>query len=480
MYPYIGIKPMNQKIIVLEANEIPLRVFQHYQSIKPNSSISYLLNNSLALETLAKDVDESFLYPSQTWASFNTGSPYELHKIHWYNDPKRTDTPLYWKLLAENGFSVGLMNTLHSSPASSWANNDNYKFLIPDCFAVDSFTKPDYYQAFQKLNLKLTSSNSRVSTLKTPIQETLSTIPKFPRYGIRIKTIIDAARVVTQILLKKANKERLRNLQFPLIADMFIHQLHQHEPDLSILFTNHVAANMHRYWYGLFPNDYQSKLYDQDWMNKYSHEIIESLNILDYYLHELIEISKRKDAILLVVSSMGQNANKNLTDGVQHLITHDFRLEDTKKLVSQLTLSNFKYKVEAEMVPHYSLEFSNPEESKKCFLEIQESMKTLENIKLVVDLNANVITLTVTLDCNAESYRIRDKSFDYSQLGFVKFKIEDHHSGGHCPEGSLIIFNSKTASAKHEKINYLEYAPAILNYFGVKKPAYMLEPSFAI
>ncbi len=42
------------------------------------------------------------------------------------------------------------------------------------------------------------------------------------------------------------------------------------------------------------------------------------------------------------------------------------------------------------------------------------------------------------------------------------------------------IFNSKTASAKHEKINYLEYAPAILNYFGVKKPAYMLEPSFAI
>lgn len=219
---------MNQKIIVFEANEIPLRVFQHYQSIKPNSSISYLLNNSLALETLANDVDESVLYPSQTWASFNTGSPYELHKIHWYNDPKCSDTPLYWKSLAESGFSVGLVNTLHSSPASSYANNDNYKFLIPDCFAVDSFTKPDYYQAFQQLNLKLTSSNSRVSTLKTPLQETLSTIPNLPKYGIRIKTIIDAARVVTQILLKKVNKERLRNVQFPLIADMFIHQLQKH------------------------------------------------------------------------------------------------------------------------------------------------------------------------------------------------------------------------------------------------------------
>jgi hypothetical protein len=471
---------MNQKIIVFEVNEVPLRVFKLYQSIKPNSSISYLLNNSLVLETLANDVDESVLYPSQTWASLNTGSPYELHKIHWYNDPKCSDTPLYWKSLAENGFSVGLVNTLHSSPAASFVNNGNYKFLIPDCFAVDSFTKPDYYQAFQKLNLKLTSSNSRVSTLKTPFQETLSAIPNLPKYGIRTKTIVDVARVFTQILLKKVNKERLRNLQFPLIADMFIHQLEKHKPDLSILFTNHVAANMHRYWYGLFPNDYESKLYDQDWVNKYSREIIESLDILDYYLHELIEISKRKDTILLIVSSMGQNANKELVDGVQNLNTHDFRLEDAKKLVDNLTLSNFKYKVEAGMVPQYSFEFSNSEDSQKCFLEIKESIKTVENINLSADLNANVITLSVVLDANKESYRIRNNSFSYSQLGFIKFKIEDHHSGCHCPEGSLIIFNSKTASSQHEKINYLEYAPAILSYFGVKRPAYMLEPSFTI
>ena len=473
-------KPVKQKIIVFETNEIPLRVFKHYQSIKPNSFISYLLNNSLVLETVAKDVDESFLYPSQTWASFNTGSPYELHKIHWYNDPKCSDTPLYWKSLAENGFSIGLVNTLHSSPAASYANNDNYKFLIPDCFAVDSFTKPDYYQAFQKLNLKLTSSNSRVSTLKTPLQETLSAIPNLPKYGIRTKTIVDVARVFTQILLKKVNKERLRNLQFPLLGDMFIRQLQKHEPDLAILFTNHVAANMHRYWYGLFPNDYESKLYDQDWMDKYSHEIIESLDVLDYYLHELIEISKRKDAILLVVSSMGQNANKKLIDGVQHLKTHDFRLEDATKLVDKLTVTNFKYRVEAGMVPQYSLEFSTPDESQNCFLEINESIKTLQNINLVADLNANVITLTVYLDSNSELYRIKDNSFNFSELGFVKFKIEDHHSGCHCPEGSLIIFNSKTASFQHEKINYLEYAPAILSYFGVKKPAYMLEPSFNI
>ena len=64
---------------------------------------------------------------------------------------------------------------------------------------------------------------------------------------------------------------------------MFLKQLQKHEPDLSILFTNHVAANMHRYWYGLFDSDWDYKLYDNNWINKYSQEIIESLDLLDYY-----------------------------------------------------------------------------------------------------------------------------------------------------------------------------------------------------
>ncbi|BAY25574.1 hypothetical protein NIES2100_53800 [Calothrix sp. NIES-2100] len=471
---------MIQKVIVVEANEIPLRIFKYYQSRKSNSSISYLLDHSLVLETLVKDVDESFLYPSQTWASCNTGLPYELHQIHWYNDPKPPKFPLYWKVLAQNGFKVGLVNTLHSSPASSYAESDNYQFVIPDCFAVDVFTKPSYYQAFQKLNLKATSLNSRISTLQTPLQETLATIWNSPRYGIRLKTMFDAVKLVSKILFKKINKERLRNLQFPLMADMFIHQLQKHEPELAILFTNHVAANMHRYWYALFPNDYHSKAYDQDWVDKYSNEIIESLDLLDYYLHELIEFSKSTDRILVIVSSMGQNANIKLPEGVQQLINHDFRLDDARKLIDKVTSSNFQYRVEAGMVPQYSLEFSSFPDAEKCFYEIKDSVKTLENINMKIDLNRNVITLTTYLEPNATFYAIQGQYFTYSQLGFVKFNVEDHHSGCHCPEGSLIIFNSKTSSASSTTVDYLEYAPAMLNYFGVQKSEYMREPGFSL
>lgn len=55
--------------------------------------------------------------------------------------------------MAENGLKVGLINTLHSSPADSYINSSNYQFVIPDCFAVNNLTKPELFQDFQALNI---------------------------------------------------------------------------------------------------------------------------------------------------------------------------------------------------------------------------------------------------------------------------------------------------------------------------------------
>jgi hypothetical protein len=471
---------MKQKVIVFETNEIPLKIFQHYQSLRPNSVISHLLKNSLILETLAQDVEYSFLYPSQSWASFNTGSPYNLHQIHWYNDPKPESYPLYWKKLAENGVSVGLVNSLHSSPASSYIENGYYKFVIPDCFAADSFTKPSYYQTFQSLNLRATSQNSRATTLSAPATDALLTILNSLRFGIRTQTLFFGLKLILQIISKQVNKERLRNLQFPLISDIFLKLLNQHQPDLSILFTNHVAANMHRYWYGLFPNDYKVNAYDNSWVNRYSNEIIEAMDLLDQYLSKLVKFSEKNNTILILASSMGQHANQTLPENIQTLRSHDFRLENVRKFLNSLTSQQFKCEVESGMVPQYSLKFLDSYEAEQCFHWIRSSMATLENILLNADLNQDVITLTIVLDPHADYYIANGTKFTYSDLGFIKFKIEDHHSGCHCPEGSLIIFNSKTSMSEGSTIDYLEYAPALLKHFDIAQGDYMLKPTFSI
>ena len=468
---------MNQKAIVIEMNEVPLKLLRHYQKINSNSNIGLILNESLVLKTEAKDVEESFLYPSQTWGSLNTGAAYDQHKIHWYNDPKPEKYPLYWKNIVENGLRVGLINTLHSSPADSYIDDDNYKFVIPDCFASNNITKPEIYQNFQALNTSATSENGRAATMKFPRQKALSTLVKSPALGIKSKTLLDAASLVIQIKTGKVNKERLRNLQFTLLADIFFKQLKSQDVDLAIFFTNHIAANMHRYWYGLFPKEYSLKLYDQKWIDRYSSEIMVSLDLFDSFLGRLIKYCQQQQRSLILVSSMGQTANKKLKETPQFF----YRLQNIQKLLEKLCQGKqYDYQVDAAMIPQYSVNFTAETDAQECFTALVDSKKYLKGIWLEIDLNSNVITITTSLDANVEQFFIKGKSFSYDEIGFEQLPVDAHHAARHSPNGTLIVYNSKTSQADQDSVNYLEYAPAMLKFFGLDAAEYMLKPQFTI
>ncbi len=471
---------MTKKMIIFEINEMPLKIFRQFQKLRPGSHVDELLKSSQVIETLAQDVERSFLYPSQSWASLNTGSPYSAHQIHWYNDPKPDEYPLYWKTLANHGFSIGIVGSLHSSPAEAYASsNKNYKFVIPDCFAPDSYTKPNYFEPFQKLNLRAVSSNTRVAGVGVPVQDAALMVMNSPRYGIRMRTIVDGANLVYKILRKSANRERLRNLQFPLVADMFLHLFQKHQPDVAITFTNHVAGNMHRYWYALFPEDYQTAVYDNRWVSKYSGEITAAVDLLDAYMGELMRVARETDRILVVVSSMGQEANPRLTVDEVKTRAHGFRLEDVRKFVGHFTKNRYNFAVDSAMVPQYMLGFRDAAEAARFAAEVREAMQGMQNIEMVVDQNHEMVTLSVTLNGRVPEYMIQGRALQYSDLGFVRFEIDDHHSGCHCPEGSLIIYNSSTAKATQPSVDYLEYAPALLSHFGIQPPPYMVTPTFS-
>lgn len=468
---------MHQKAIVIEMNEVPLKVLRHFKKLRPHSNISLLLQKSLVLETEAKDVTEDFLYPSQTWGSLNTGAAYDLHKIHWYNDPKPDCYPLYWKTIADNGFDVGTINTLHSSPANNYIDRENYKFVIPDCFASNNITKPQLYQDFQALNTSATSENGRTSSLKLPLQKALSTLVKAPALGMKTKTLLDAAGLVTQIKLGKVNKERLRNLQFTLMADIFFKQIKSQDVDLAVFFTNHIAGNMHRYWYGLFPEDYQQELYDQKWMERFSQEILVAVELFDRFLGRIIKFCQQNKRTLILVSSMGQAANQDLTETPKYF----YKLENVSQLLEPLCSGKqYSYQVDAAMVPQYSLAFDSAAEAEECFEAILNSKKYMKNIWLEADCNDKVITLSTNLGYDCNEFFIKGKSYSYDELGYKQIPIEDHHSGRHCPLGSLIVFNSQTSSSNTERIDYLEFAPALLKYFALEPLNYMIEPQFTI
>ncbi|MEL6929370.1 MAG: hypothetical protein AAFO95_12140, partial [Cyanobacteria bacterium J06600_6] len=84
------------------------------------------------------------------------------------------------------------------------------------------------------------------------------------------------------------------------------------------------------------------------------------------------------------------------------------------------------------------------------------------------------------LDSDTDNFYINGESFSYGELGFIQISVDSHHTARHIPEGTLIIYNSENSKAENSIVDYLEYAPAILNFFGLETPKYMTKPKFTI
>ena len=73
--------------------------------------------------------------------------------------------------------------------------------------------------------------------------------------------------------------------QFPLLASIYTDLLVKNQPEYSTLFSNHVAGNMHRYWYAYKPNSFKIKnSYSRKWIKRNKKSIFMGIDYLDDYL----------------------------------------------------------------------------------------------------------------------------------------------------------------------------------------------------
>ena len=130
------IKP---KIFIFEINEISPLILDKFIKRYPNSSISKFAKQSQKLITIADDIKEKDLYPAQSWASINSGKPFKIHKVKWYNDTKKNCSQMWDDLSINN--SIGIVNVLHSS---NYKNLRFFNYFISDpyikfVFVISSF-----------------------------------------------------------------------------------------------------------------------------------------------------------------------------------------------------------------------------------------------------------------------------------------------------------------------------------------------------
>ena len=444
-----------------------------FAAAAPYSHIARLLRESRVLTTEAGDVPPYFLYPSQTYASLNTGVPYDRHRIHWYNDPKPADYPLYWRILARRGYRVGLVNSLHTAPLDDLVDDDHIAFLIPEVFAATPVTKPAAYRSFQQFHQQLTNENRRVAAISLGVREARLAL-QLPSLGVTPRTMLHVARIVAGAVARRVTKERLRNVPFMLTADMFMRLLSRHAVDLAVFFTNHVASSMHRYWYALFPDERPADAYEDEWVTRYAQEIPFSLGLFDAFIGRVRDFARATNRVLIVNSGMGQCAHpKRNTDRASVYL-----VKDLGRFLATLGVPENAYKVRSAMAPHHTIEFPSAHGADQAF-------QTLDALDVATPrpwLNVNGNVLTISVRQNWVDRMLQSLAATPAALGLVSVDIDDHGAGRHHPDGILIIDNGRapTMDQGRLRIDYLEFAPAVLEFFGVPRPRYMIEPRFEI
>lgn len=449
-----------QRLIVLEVNEVPRRVIDWWASQHPGSAIAGLVERGTMTETILDEELPRDLYPSQSWASVGMGVPYEQHGVFWYGDPKPSEFPFYWQAAAAAGRSVGLVGVLHSSPRLTQASGPEYRFVVPDVFGEDPTTEPAELQPLQELNLRLSRQGSRVARVRLAPND-VSGVLSFARHGVRPKTWTQLGSMAVHVAKGTMNRERLRVGQSFLLSDVFEKAVNSHDPDVSVMFLNHVASFMHRYWAATFPEDWEDGSgYSDDWVRNHSGELAFAMSALDQIVGRMMTLAARTGRELILVSSMGQQADNEVDP------TRSFQavVRDPQRFLAAAGLEQMP-EVRSAMVPQLTVVADSEAEADQVRATVTDFIAPGRISSMTADDGERrIITFTYGPKSQADRVMLGGQWVHPGSVGMSIEAVSDHRSGRHSTRGTLI---SSHARPWPEEIDAFEFAPMMLDRLGV-------------
>lgn len=418
------------RLIVLEVNELPRRVLEWWGDRTPDSPLWALASEGTVTETVLDEKLPRDLYPSQSWASVGMGVPWEKHQVFWYGDPKPSEFPFYWQAAAAAGRTVGLVGVLHSSPLAVQCADPNIVFSVPDCFASDDHARPSQLGPLQQLNLRLSKQSARVASVK-PSLDDFGGVLSFAKNGVHPRTFAELGQLAAMVGAKRWNKERLRVGQAMLLADVFHRQIETTDPNLAVFFTNHIASAMHRYWAATFPEDWAPALpYTDAWRNQHADELPFAMTSLDRIVGSLTALADSTNRTLVVVSSMGQEADRTLgtEENVQAVVRDDAAFLAACGAPTPI-------EVHSAMVPQLTMTYGTEREAAEAEQYLVSKLRA--GIEETMS-SGSTLTITYDLPCRSNAVQIGSDWLSPEEAGVSIETITDHRSGHHCERGLLI------------------------------------------
>ncbi len=468
------------RAILLEANEIPFRVLDDYVRENPTSHLAAMMQASKQLDTVCEDQIE--LDPWISWATLHRGVIDEQHGIlHLGQSLEVPDQryPPIWRLLSAHGLRVGVMGSLHSSHIPDDVRS--YAFYVPDFFANESFAHPAEVTAFQKFNLMMTRMSARNVDSGLPLRPAAEFLRFYLTHGMSRSTVTTTVKELLSERRYPHLRCRRRSIQPLLSLDIFADLMRRTRPDFATLYTNHVAAAMHRYWAAAYPDDPDGSDMPAEWRELYRDEIRYAMDCLDVMVGRLMELADAGGYKLLMCGSMGQAAHKSeMTDGFVTIV-------DLERFMTAMGLSRSEWTERHAMVPCVSVDidparaddFESRIRGISCAGDAM-SQSQREVAPLSYDRSGDTFHLFVYFERYAGPDRAEidgaPVSFGSIGWGFHEHQDNIDCTGRHTPHGFLLVHDASAPRAlveKRSQISTLDIAPAILNFFRVPAPAYM-------
>ena len=457
-----GVVLARRRVLLYELNEVPWSVVDHYVSLRPASTLASLLQNGRCLTS--RDDDPAELSPWRTWPTFHKSlytadhNSYELGQ-----DPSSFRGTNVWDVVAEAGLSVGLFGALQSWPARHLNENS---FYVPDTFARDAKTEPAALRNFQRFNLKMTAENSFSSDSPLNAREAIVAGLSLMRLGLSQRSAATIAAHLLREQVDGRHKGARSMMQALPSFDLFWRLFKQYQPSLSVFFTNHVAAMMHRFWGDAMPSYAQTFEYQPDPV--FATFLTRALDIADAQLARLVAQTRRDPSlVLLVAASMGQDAIP--AESLEGALLY---LEDGARLLAGLGLSSLGGRPRLAMHPMCGIDFDDTAAASKaaaalrCVLFVDGGGPVFED----VELHGRAVTFRTSYRSLGSAHpsvvvegQVRPVPCTFLGLS-ARPRLGGSNTAYHVPEGILIAAGSAvTPSPARAVVNILDIAPTILH-----------------
>lgn len=340
--------PSGRPILLLEINEIPWRLLDHYLAREGFPNLRRFMAGSQTYTTVA--VDSGELSPWVTWPTLHRGMRNDDHGIlNLGQDPMTFKGVPIWEEFRGHGRSIGICGSMQSWPPSDPGEGG---FYIPDTFAHDARCIPAYIEPIQRFNLNQVRRNGRVVRRQSVFNlETLGLLFSLPKLGIGLATLRETAKQLVGERLDRTKVARRPVFQSMLFWDIFKARFHaENPPAFATFFTNHIAGLMHRYWSHVFPQDFGDKYAATPKVHSATMDY--GMLFLDRILGDALAFRERNpDLILVFATSMGQAAVHR--DGHEGFAAS---IPEVGTLMSLIGLRAEEYKSLLAMVPQVAVE----------------------------------------------------------------------------------------------------------------------------